>query len=82
MDRFIYGFCFSFLFFSFFSFFLLDWVFRLLEILGFVLQRDAGEISGEVKDVGGGEVELRVVVRKGGGRVDLWKLRFERDDNG
>lgn len=54
----------------------------MLEILGFVLQRDVGEISGEVKDVGGSGVELRVVVRKGGERVDLWKLRFERDDNG
>ena len=36
----------------------------MLEILGFVLQRDAVEISDEVKDVIGSEVELRV--RKSG----------------
>ena len=72
------------LLFSFFFFLLLlllDWIFWVLEILGFVLRRDAVEIFEEVKDVVGSEVELRVVVRKGGGRV-LWKLRFERDNNG
>ena len=54
----------------------------MLEILGFALQRDVVEISAKVKDVVGSEVELRVIVRKGGGRVDLWKLRFKRDNNG
>ena len=44
----------------------------MLEILGFVLQRDAVEIFNEVKDVIRSEVEIRVVVRKGGGRVQPW----------
>ena len=48
----------------YFFFPLLDLIFRVLEILGFVLQRDAVEISDEVKDVIGSEVELRV--RKSG----------------
>ena len=59
-------------FFFFFLLLLLDWIFWVLEILGFVLQRDAVEIFNEVKDVIGSEVEIRVVVRKGGGRVQPW----------